>query len=187
MFSHVDQARALGWQCLVRVCQDRRVTGGHLIDTLRSLPAMASRSICVREGAKRRQAEVALAWTRLEILPARLRHDKRLPLACVGLRVWNATTGWLLVTTLPVADEASAHTVVDWSALRWLVEEFHKALKSGCRLEERQLRTIERFWPLLGFLSMSPFGFSKSARRRAVPRRPPATSRKSRCGCWPPP
>ena len=34
------------------------------------------------------------------------------------------------------------------------IEEFHKALKAGCRLEERQLRAIERVWPLLGFLSI---------------------------------
>ena len=115
---------------------------------------MASRSILVREGSKRWQVEVALAWTELEIQPARLRQDKRSPLVCVGLRVWNATVEWLLVTTLPVADEAAAQKTVDCYALRWLVEEFHKALKTGCRLEERQLRTIERFWPLLGFLSI---------------------------------
>lgn len=154
VFSHFDQARALGWQCLVRVCQDRRIAGGHLVESLRALPAMASRSILVREGSKRRQVEVALAWTELEIQPARLRQDKRSPLVCVGLRVWNATVEWLLVTTLQVADEAAAQKTVDWYALRWLVEEFHKALKTGCRLEERQLRTIERFWPLLGFLSI---------------------------------
>ncbi len=154
VFSHFDRARAIGWHCLVRVCQDRRTDTGHLLETLRGLPVMATRAVTVRDGFKRQQTVVAVAWTALTLLPARLRRDARSPLPCVGLRVWDDRLEWLLVTTLPVPDAAAAQEKVDWYCRRWLVEEFHKALKTGCRLEDRQVRTADRFFPLMGFLSV---------------------------------
>jgi hypothetical protein len=33
---------------------------------------------------------------------------------------------------------------VTWYACRWGIEVWHKGLKSGCRLEARQLETAER-------------------------------------------
>ena len=43
---------------------------------------------------------------------------------------------WKLVTNLPVTDLAGAVEKLDWYALRWKVEVFHKVMKSGCRAEE---------------------------------------------------
>ena len=37
---------------------------------------------------------------------------------------------------------------------RWLIEEFHKALKSGCRLEERQYEAAKRLEAVTGVLSV---------------------------------
>ena len=33
---------------------------------------------------------------------------------------------------------------MEWYGNRWLIEVFHKVLKSGCEIEERQLETAER-------------------------------------------
>ncbi|MGY0782781.1 IS4-like element ISLpn5 family transposase, partial [Azospirillum argentinense] len=46
---------------------------------------------------------------------------------------------WKLVTDLPVADTAAAVEKLRWYALRWRVEEFHKILKSGCKVEAARL------------------------------------------------
>jgi len=43
---------------------------------------------------------------------------------------------WKLVTNLPVDDLATAVEKLEWYALRWKVEVFHKMMKSGCRAEE---------------------------------------------------
>lgn len=48
---------------------------------------------------------------------------------------------WRLLTTVPVDTLAACQTVIDGYAKRWLVERFHYVLKSGCRLEHRQLET----------------------------------------------
>jgi hypothetical protein len=49
---------------------------------------------------------------------------------------------WVLVTTEPVATAADVEAVVDHYRARWLIEEFFKALKTGCRFEERQLESF---------------------------------------------
>ena len=66
------------------------------------------------------------------------------------VRVWevDAPVGetpveWLLVTTEPVATDAQVLQIVDWYRARWVIEEFFKALKSGCAYPTRQLETLD--------------------------------------------
>ena len=51
---------------------------------------------------------------------------------------------WRLVTTLPVETAEQAVEKVQWYGQRWRIEEWHRVLKSGCRVEDRQLQTAER-------------------------------------------
>jgi hypothetical protein len=46
---------------------------------------------------------------------------------------------WMLLTTLQVECSAEAVEKLDWYTRRWGIEVFHKTLKSGCKVEERQL------------------------------------------------
>lgn len=48
---------------------------------------------------------------------------------------------WTLWTTLPVTTAAEAARVVDIYVRRWLIEEFFKALKTGCKFEERHFES----------------------------------------------
>ena len=58
---------------------------------------------------------------------------------------------WILLTTIEPA-LYSAVVPVDWYACRWLIEEYHKCLKTGCGIEARQLETAEALMRLAGFL-----------------------------------
>jgi hypothetical protein len=51
---------------------------------------------------------------------------------------------WLLITSVPVNGLADAIERVQWYAVRWGIEVFHRVLKSGCQIEERQLGSAER-------------------------------------------
>ena len=46
---------------------------------------------------------------------------------------------WLLLTTMPVNTVEDAAEKIQWYTLRWQIEVFHRTLKSGCRIENRQL------------------------------------------------
>jgi Transposase Tn5 dimerisation domain len=55
---------------------------------------------------------------------------------------------------VPVTDTASARERIEWYRGRWVVEEYHKALKTGCAMEQRQLRSAQGLRALLGFLAI---------------------------------
>jgi hypothetical protein len=61
---------------------------------------------------------------------------------------------WLLLTSLPIQTVDQALQVVTWYTYRWLIERFHYVLKSGCKLEERQLREEKRLERLLAVYSL---------------------------------
>ena len=56
---------------------------------------------------------------------------------------------WKLITDLPVGCRADAIEKLEWYALRWKIEVFHKILKSGCKAEESKLRTAQRLTNLI--------------------------------------
>jgi hypothetical protein len=56
---------------------------------------------------------------------------------------------WKLITDLEVSSRQQAVEKVQWYALRWKIEVFHKILKSGCRAEQVRLRTAPRLVNLL--------------------------------------
>lgn len=61
---------------------------------------------------------------------------------------------WVLLTSLPVKTFDDAWTVIGYYELRWLIEEYHKALKTGCHVEGRQLKTAARLEAIVGLMSV---------------------------------
>lgn len=61
---------------------------------------------------------------------------------------------WILLTSLTVKNFEDAWTVISYYERRWLIEEWHKALKTGCRVTERQLKTKQRLEAMVGLLSV---------------------------------
>jgi len=61
---------------------------------------------------------------------------------------------WILLTSLPVDSFDDAWLILGYYEKRWLIEEWHKALKTGCRVESRQLKRKERLERLTGLLSV---------------------------------
>jgi len=52
---------------------------------------------------------------------------------------------WMLLTNLTVDCTEDALKIIDYYKVRWRIEEWHKILKSGCKAEDIQLETKERF------------------------------------------
>ncbi len=57
-------------------------------------------------------------------------------------------------------------------ACRWLIEEYHKALKSGAQIEQRQLEKRRRIEVLLGILAVVALRLLDTAARRLSTRAP---------------
>lgn len=95
-----------------------------------------------------------LATLAISTMPMRLRRteyvDPQLP-AWFDVNVVHVTeinappdepaVDWILLTDLPISTEQQVEAVVDHYRARWLIEEFFKALKTGCSYEQRQLES----------------------------------------------
>ena len=66
--------------------------------------------------------------------------------------------------------------VIRWYETRWVIEEFHKAMKTGCRIEELQFTDTSRLDPMIGVLSSVA---TTLLNLRAASRRPDARRRRA--------
>jgi hypothetical protein len=73
---------------------------------------------------------------------------------------------WLLFTTLPTDDERDVAAALDAYRARWTIEEYFKALKSGCSYEKRQLESRHALLNALGLLA--PLAWRLLALRNAA-------------------
>jgi hypothetical protein len=96
-----------------------------------------------RQRAKRQQARMEVRVTRVKLSPPKRPSGRKLPeveLTLISAREKDPPEGetpicWLLFTTLPVENFTTALRVLRAYGLRWRVEEFHRILKTGCRVE----------------------------------------------------
>jgi hypothetical protein len=84
---------------------------------------------------------------------------RELEMNVVWVREKNTPKGstpieWVLLTSLPVTTFAEAYQVIDDYEHRWLIEEYHKVLKTGCSVEKHTLRSVDRLEPLLGLITV---------------------------------
>jgi hypothetical protein len=112
-----------------------------------------------RGGQAARRATVELRSAQVILKGAWRPEGTRLPLAVtvVEAREINPPAGvepiaWVLFTSFTVGRFVEARRVVARYAQRWLIEEYHKVLKSGVHVEESQLQSAERLKPLTAVL-----------------------------------
>jgi hypothetical protein len=170
----LDFEESQGKQYVVRSQHNRRVLQGHdgetervkLHDWLGSLPETGRRTVNVpaRKGQPARTATVGVAWAPVRVLPPRqARGEERgTPLAVWAVRVWELDPSaqvkepleWILLTNVPVKTFEEACERLDWYARRWIVEEYHKAMKTGCSIEQMEFRSQERLQPAIALVSV---------------------------------
>lgn len=84
---------------------------------------------------------------------------------------------WKLMTDLPARTCAEVIEKIDWYALRWKIEVFHKILKSGCKAEDSKLRTADRLANLMAvYCILSWRVFWLTMLNRAAPDAAPTTA-----------
>lgn len=59
---------------------------------------------------------------------------------------------WCLLTSLPISEFEEIKSIVEYYLCRWEIETFFKTYKSGCKVEEKSLRSADRLYPLFSLL-----------------------------------
>jgi hypothetical protein len=168
MFPFFQACQATQTHFLVRAAQNRRVQQNedkitYSLSSARSWPSQANRpfEVPARHGRQARSTQFQLAFTQMTLLPPR--HEPRAgkdSMTVWVIRVWEeqAPEGeepleWILVTSLPITQLEQAWERVEWYRHRWLVEDYHQCLKSGCCIDERHLQSVDGLIRLRGLLS----------------------------------
>jgi len=140
---------------LVRAQHDRELEEGRLFAQVRAQPLLGTLPVevpCSGESPRRlAHLEIRTRAVRLRA-PSHWRQSAQWPvLELQVVEAWEpapppgeAPICWRLLTTLPMPELTAAVTVLGYYTLRWKIEVWHKILKSGCRIEARQLESFER-------------------------------------------
>lgn len=148
--SQHDRCLAKGGR--LRAAMDAQpVQGGLCVSVARRSavgPAMPPDSQRRRQAARLARLEVRFATLTFSPPQNDARFTQNLTLNVVSVRERQTPADaqaidWLLLTSEPVTQFSDALQVVQWYQQRWLIEEFHKAQKTGCRLEAAQLHRPE--------------------------------------------
>jgi len=154
---------------VVRLQHDRNLeNGGKLLDTLASAPFVAEREVSltgrvghsapaarkIHPPREARNAKLSVSATRVAVKNPL---NKELSLELNLVRVVEtepptdgAPVEWRLATTESVNTPEQVLAVVDAYRARWRIEEYFKALKTGCAMEKRQLETLDALLNALG-------------------------------------
>jgi len=101
-----------------------------------------------RQGARQACMELRFASVLLKP-PKRKPGLADVPICAVWTREVDPPAGvkpleWMLLTNVAVDTPEQARERLAWYAARWQIEVYHRTLKSGCRIEERQLGSATR-------------------------------------------
>jgi hypothetical protein len=149
--------RPAGVDLLIRAAWNRRLVDApqpQLWEAVAAAPVLATRAVAVprRPGVAARTATVAVHVRQVTLHPPRHRTAEHLPAVPITA-VWVIETDplpgtqpleWMLLTTRSVATAEQAAVLIDWYGCRWEIEVWHAVLKSGCKVEARQLATVRR-------------------------------------------
>jgi Domain of unknown function (DUF4338)/Transposase DNA-binding len=157
---------------LVRAKHDRLIAEqSTMFDQVRSAALQSRLSIAVprqssrpkksksqaRAGHPKRMAQVQLRWREV-VLSAPKHHAGKQPLRLwvVHVRETRAPAGvarleWFLLSTRQITCVEQASECLRWYCLRWRIEDWHRVLKSGCRVEALQHKTATRLKRAIAF------------------------------------
>lgn len=141
------------------------VVRAKLHDWARALPRLGERQVRVstNHGQPGRAATVRVAAAAVSLRAphfARGEHSQRsLPTWVIHVRELDAPSGqtpleWILLSNVPAPDFPRIGERLDWYACRPIIEEYHKAQKTGCGMELPQFTTAPALRVAIAVLSV---------------------------------
>jgi hypothetical protein len=162
IFSFIEFTKKLGYGCVLRTKHNRKIIVNglehDLKEYMRSLPAMAEKQYTARatQNTTSHEQVLKISWTTAKMVSPKTEKEKK-SIQGSYVRVWCETDPdieWILFTLSSVTAKEEALEIVTIYEHRWIIEEYHKCLKTGCKIEEAQLRTADRLLNLFGILGV---------------------------------
>ena len=161
IFSFIESLPS-GWDCVVRSKHDRNILVNSekksLKKYMRELPSMGATThfLRSRNGSFSREVTLHISWAEVDVLPPNADKGKK-PIRGCYVRAWceeDADIEWILFTRSSITTFKEALEIVAIYRHRWIIEEYHKCLKTGCRIEKVQLKAADSLLALFGMLGV---------------------------------
>ncbi|ETR68214.1 MAG: transposase [Candidatus Magnetoglobus multicellularis str. Araruama] len=152
-------------ELLVRASHNRKTKDNEkLFDAVKNTPVQGKAKIEIsrqsqqkkkgkqkaRNKREAREAEVSIRFTKVEI-KAPYPYENKDPLEIYVVNVCEENPSkevegidWYLLTTMTIKTIEDAEECVKYYRLRWRIEDLHRVVKSGCKVEELGNQTAER-------------------------------------------
>jgi hypothetical protein len=161
-------SQQLGSDFIIRCGQDRRLAdeaGTHLREALNKAPRQEQITVEVRARGDQAGRAATCEVRALSVdLSGPWRPGGWQPplkgLNAIEVREINAPLGvkeplhWILLTSLPCQTWSQIRRIIGRYSARWWIEEYHKALKSGTKVEASQIEKASRLEPLIAVLAL---------------------------------
>jgi hypothetical protein len=150
------------WNFVVRARHDRQVQINeamkHIFPWIRKQSSKCKFKLNLRAKGARFSGEytVEVTWTKVKLFSPGKKGNEAME-DVTYIRTWcpeDPELEWLLITNLPVENEADAIRIVNIYQRRWLIEDYHKAVKTGFRIEDNQLKQGSRILALFGMIAV---------------------------------
>ena len=143
-----------GAHLLVRAEHNRQLAEeqGQLWEQIETEPVAGIEVISVPRQAKRapREARLEVRFKQIRLKPPKRKAELgELVITAILAKEIDVSEGvdpiqWMLLTTMTINNFDQATEKLSWYAKRWGIEVYHRTLKSGCKIEERQLGSADR-------------------------------------------
>lgn len=162
IFDFMKFCKEGNWNYLVRAKHNRVIMKNDqkhkLFDYVKTFEVKAKKIIILKNSNEKKEIELNIGWEQIKIFSAKS-HSKKSEYKEISiwcLRCWNTDNNieWILLTNLSINNQIDALEKVAWYSSRWLIEEYHKCLKTGCAIEKRNLQSAHGLKSLLGFLGV---------------------------------
>lgn len=171
VFAYLAHKRTHDERFIVRAEWDRNVTEqdevDHLREVLKGAPVRGTAQVELpqRGGRPARTAKLRLTSAKVELRrpkPLDAKHPAKLEVNAVLAEELNPPKNeeplnWMLLTTEPISTLSEVENVLKFYRMRWRIEVFHKAWKTGTGVERQRLQTadnLERIAVVLAFVAI---------------------------------
>ncbi|MCG2718710.1 MAG: IS4 family transposase [Nanoarchaeota archaeon] len=164
VFDIINNCLSLNHDFVIRAKNNRLLQnsdGEKLFEFVKTLNSLGDIELKTRKRPNQipRKAKLSISSSKVILLGPKKRKKETIKCNVVHVIEKNPPENqnpleWILLTSLDVNCFEDACEIIKFYNHRWLIEEYHKAIKSGCKVEDKQFKTVERVENYLGIANV---------------------------------
>ena len=169
MYELFEKALKTSQSFLIRVVHNRMTMDNEkVIDAIKKEKPIGEAKVIIprdsRKNIKERNALLEVSYKNFDIKKSKVRAGSKHLSPCVNMNVIYIKEKqkdksiepieWILATNEPIESVEDALEMVGYYIQRWKIERFHYTLKSGCKIEKIQERSVEKIFLLIMMYSI---------------------------------